>query len=60
MTIAVIWYDRYPDMKPNYNKRHYGTITGDGADDVWRKFTAYKQNHDLAKFTIPEITGMWD
>ena len=60
MTIMIRWYDIDDDFKVNYNEEHHGTIKGKNADDCWKQFMAFKYDFNLAKFTIPEIYGMYD
>ena len=60
MTIMVRWYDMKENFDPDYNKEHHVTINGENADDCWKQFMAFKYNFNLAKFTIPEIYGMYD
>ena len=60
MTIMIRFYDRLPNFTPDYNREHHGTIQGTTASEVWRKFTEWKRNFDLARYTIPEIFGMYD
>lgn len=60
MTIIIKWYERNVDFSANYNKEHHGTIVGDGASDVWRKFIEHGNTHDLSKYTRREIIGMYD
>ena len=60
MTLFIRWYDRKVDFWPNHDKEHHGTITGETAASCMNQFRDFKYNHDVAKYTIPEIVDIWD
>lgn len=62
MKIAMFceWYERKPDMTPDYDKPHNGTIIGENADDAMRQLKMFKENHNLAAYTIPQIVYIYD
>lgn len=60
MTLFVVWYERKADFTPDSEKQHHGTITGETAANCMEQFCEFKFNHDLAKYTIPEIVWVYD
>lgn len=60
LVMYLLWYDRNEDFTPNYSKDHTGTIRGNNADDVMSQLRTLRNNHDLAKYTRIEITGISD
>ena len=51
----ISWYERFPDMTPNYDREHHGTIEGETPDECMRKFNAYRDRHNLAENTPMQI-----
>ena len=60
MTITARWFDRLPNWKADYDKKHFKEFSSDSAKDCFRQFQDYFYNHDVVKFTIPEIVNMED
>ncbi len=60
MTFYVRWYERKPDFSPDYYKEHHGNIHGNSAAECMSKFRELNYNHDLARYTIPEIVEVAD
>ena len=60
MKMVIQWYDRNNDFSANYEEKHHGTFIGTCADDCMSQYNAWRQNHDLAKFTPSEIVYIYD
>ena len=60
MTLYITWYSRHDDFSPAWGDPHHGTVKGENAADCMRQFRDFKNNHDLVKFTIPEIVDIKD
>lgn len=60
MTLYVTWYERKIDFAPDYDREHHGNIHGANANECMAQFRALKYNHDLAKYTIPQILNITD
>lgn len=60
LRIYITWYERQDNFEPDYGREHHGTIKGENANDVMMQFRQFKRNFDLAKYTIPRITDIYD
>ena len=57
--IAVRWYGRNPDLTPNYDDEHHGTLTGDSPEEIMGLIRVWKNKQDLSKVTPIEIVGIF-
>lgn len=53
------WYGRHEDMTPNYDEKHHGNIHGETPADCMAKLEAFRENHDLSKYTRVEIIKVY-
>ena len=51
----IQWWERKPDFSPDYYKEHHGTIDGETPGECMQKFNAFRENHDIAKYTPMQI-----
>jgi len=42
-------------MTPNYDDKHHGLFRGETPDDCMEQLRAFRENHDLSKYTRIEI-----
>ena len=49
------WYGRRVDLSPDYEDKHHGTFMGDTPEDCMAQLRAFRETHDLAKYTPIEI-----
>lgn len=60
MTLYIEWYGKHKDLSTDWDNWHHGTIEGENAADCMKQFKDFKYNHDLYKYTIPQIYNITD
>lgn len=60
MKITARWFDRLPNWEPDWNKAHFKEFSSDSAKNCFKQFQDFSYNHNVVKFTIPEIVDMDD
>lgn len=60
MTITVSFWVRLETFEPDYSKRREKRFIGKTAAECMRQIDKYKDYHDLAHYTEPEIINVED
>ena len=58
--LCVMWYGRNDDGSPNYDDVHRGTIKDKTCAGLMHQYRELSYNHDCAKYTQTEITGVYE
>ena len=57
--MLCLWYDRKPDFTPDYSSDHHGSFYGETPAEIMAQLNAFKETHDLSKYTPVEIVGIY-
>lgn len=60
MIITARFWERLGTFEPNYKRRIEKKFVGENAKDCMNQIDDYKNYHDLAQYTEPEIINVED
>ena len=60
MIIKFHYWEKTPDLDPDYDRPIFDYVTGKNACECMQKINALKYNHDRAKYTPIEIYDVED
>jgi hypothetical protein len=59
ISLYCIWYGRKEDFSPDYSDEHHGNIHGETPGECMSKLNAFRENHDLSKYTPIQIVEVY-
>lgn len=60
MTITIRFWKRLASFEPDYTQRIEKSFSGESARECMSAIESYKNYHDLAEYTTPEIITVED